>query len=493
MSSSAQENPIHEAFMSKSSGNTWQSLIDTPRYITAFGYNPAFLFTTIVDLFAIALAGVAADRMEVTFLGGQASQPIFFGISAGVAILFAMASYILRSRSLSYFFTSQIQWRHVLITWVGTFLVLAGLIFGWGLNDPELRTSILLFFFFGILGLLANHSLLTPWLCKAIEAGKIGRHPLVIAATEEVQAKTFTAPWPDMPGTHAPVFLLQDTELSELSLLSVDSPLIKQVIEASRDSRIDRILLCLPWRYEHQIANLVACLRVVPLPIYLLPDQNIVKIMGGNSVSLVKELQRAPLSMTEQLLKRGMDLVLASCLILLFAPIILVAAILIKLDSPGPIFYRQQRNGFNDREFKIVKLRSMHVSEEDEDIRQVTREDNRVTRIGRWIRRTSIDELPQLFNVLKGDMSLVGPRPHATAHNDQYSALISAYVYRHHVKPGITGWAQLHGFRGETTALELMESRVGHDIWYINNWSLWLDLQILAKTAVVVAWQRTAY
>jgi undecaprenyl-phosphate galactose phosphotransferase/putative colanic acid biosynthesis UDP-glucose lipid carrier transferase len=171
----------------------------------------------------------------------------------------------------------------------------------------------------------------------------------------------------------------------------------------------------------------------------------------------------------------------------------LLAALLIKFDSRGPVLFRQKRNGFNGRVFAIYKFRSMRVLEDGERIQQATRDDPRVTRIGRWLRRTSVDELPQLFNVLWGDMSLVGPRPHAVAHNNDYQSVVSNYAFRHHVKPGITGWAQVNGLRGETQTVEIMAKRVEYDLWYINHWSLWLDLRILVKTLFLAYRQPTAY
>ncbi|MDO8877972.1 MAG: sugar transferase, partial [Pseudolabrys sp.] len=154
---------------------------------------------------------------------------------------------------------------------------------------------------------------------------------------------------------------------------------------------------------------------------------------------------------------------------------------------------RQKRNGFNGSVFSIYKFRSMRVLEDGAHIPQATRDDPRVTRLGRWLRRTSIDELPQLFNVLTGDMSLVGPRPHAVAHNNEYQTVVSNYAFRHHVKPGITGWAQVNGLRGKTQTVDLMAKRVEFDLWYINHWSLWLDLRIIIKTALMTARQPSAY
>jgi exopolysaccharide biosynthesis polyprenyl glycosylphosphotransferase len=179
--------------------------------------------------------------------------------------------------------------------------------------------------------------------------------------------------------------------------------------------------------------------------------------------------------------------------LLLLAPLLAVISLMIKLDSPGPVIFRQRRKGFNGREFTIYKFRTMSVLEDGATICQARRNDGRVTRIGRLLRATSIDELPQLVNVLEGDMSVVGPRPHALAHDDEYSNLIGRYAFRHHVKPGITGWAQVNGFRGETPEVELMKKRVDFDLWYINHWSAWLDFWITLRTCLELARGRNAY
>jgi exopolysaccharide biosynthesis polyprenyl glycosylphosphotransferase len=178
---------------------------------------------------------------------------------------------------------------------------------------------------------------------------------------------------------------------------------------------------------------------------------------------------------------------------LAIAPFLLVVSLAIMLDSPGPVLFRQARGGFNGRAFQILKFRTMRVMEDGPMITQATLNDRRLTRIGRWLRRSSVDELPQLINVLRGDMSLVGPRPHALAHDAQYSSLISNYPYRHHVKPGITGWAQVNGFRGETARVSLMKQRIDLDLWYVTNWSFWLDLRILFWTVLEVLRTRNAF
>jgi len=202
--------------------------------------------------------------------------------------------------------------------------------------------------------------------------------------------------------------------------------------------------------------------------------------------ALTAELQSAPLTAMESAIKRTLDIVIASVAIVLSSPLLVFIAIAIKLDSTGPVIFRQRRTGLNGTQFVIFKFRTMTVLEDGPTITQARLGDPRVTRVGKSLRSSSADELPQLFNVLKGDMSLVGPRPHALSHDDEYKVLIAEYAFRHHVRPGITGWAQVNGLRGETKRLEQMAHRVNQDILYINHWSLRLDLTILLRTFFVI-------
>jgi exopolysaccharide biosynthesis polyprenyl glycosylphosphotransferase len=195
---------------------------------------------------------------------------------------------------------------------------------------------------------------------------------------------------------------------------------------------------------------------------------------------------RAPLTTTKRAVKRALDIMLAWAAIILLLPLLVIVAIAIKLDSSGPIIFRQRRVGFNGNQFVIFKFRTMTTLEDGQTIMQARRGDPRVTRVGRLLRRFSIDELPQLFNVLKSDMSLVGPRPHALAHDKQYMPVIAEYAFRHHIKPGLTGWAQVNRLRGETRHVDQMTERLKFDLCYINHWSLSLDVYILVKTCVEV-------
>jgi Undecaprenyl-phosphate glucose phosphotransferase len=245
------------------------------------------------------------------------------------------------------------------------------------------------------------------------------------------------------------------------------------------------------------IDGVIDALAVLPISVHLIPDERAARFLNYPVTNIgdtwTVALKRAPLTRFELAAKRCFDLTLATAALLILLPLMLVTPLLIKLDSRGPVFFLQKRNGFNGQNFEIFKFRTMRVLENGDAVKQATRDDPRVTRLGRWLRQSSIDELPQLFNVIRGDMSLVGPRPHATSQNTEYERLIANYAFRHHVKPGLTGWAQVKGFRGETRRLEQMQLRVEHDLWYINNWSPWLDLRIILRTVLVALWQDTAY
>ncbi len=266
---------------------------------------------------------------------------------------------------------------------------------------------------------------------------------------------------------------------------------IDRAIQEARDRRAEEFVVALRWSSKALLETVRGRLRASPLPAHLLPDCTIRSVLGRrvlatNGPSLTLEIQRAPLTLTERAVKRAVDLVMSVSAILLLLPLFALVAIAIKLDSRGPVIFKQTRKGFNANHFVIFKFRSMTVLEDGPTITQARPGDKRVTRIGKLLRSSSIDELPQLFNVLKGDMSIVGPRPHAIAHDDAYKAVIAEYAWRHHVKPGITGWAQVNGFRGETRRLELMAERIKLDLYYINHWSLRFDFSIILRTCFEV-------
>jgi Undecaprenyl-phosphate glucose phosphotransferase len=272
---------------------------------------------------------------------------------------------------------------------------------------------------------------------------------------------------------------------------------LKAAVLGARDVQPDAIFIIAPWSEADAIDRSVEAMLSLPAEIHLGPEDVLYRF---HNVQLAKlgpmaslQLTRLPLSRLEIFQKRLFDLFASALLLVLLTPLLLLVAALIKLDSPGPIFFLQQRYGFNQKPFRIIKFRTMRTLDDGPVIRQATRDDPRVTRLGRWLRRWNVDEIPQLLNVLMGDMSLVGPRPHALSHNQAYEQTIASYARRHNVKPGITGWAQINGFRGETDTNDKMEKRVEHDLYYIDNWSLGFDLVILVRTALSPAAHRNAY
>ena len=246
-----------------------------------------------------------------------------------------------------------------------------------------------------------------------------------------------------------------------------------------------------------RILKLLDEMRDTTTSIYFMPDTFIhdmiqarVDMLNGIPMLAVCE---TPFLGINGIIKRVSDIVLSVIILLLISPLLLILAIGVKLSSPGPIIFRQSRYGLDGKEITVYKFRSMTVSENGSNIVQAQKNDVRVTRFGAFIRKTSLDELPQFINVLQGRMSIVGPRPHAVAHNETYRKLIKNYMVRHKVKPGITGWAQVNGYRGETDTLEKMEKRIEFDLDYMRNWSLYLDLWIIIRTVMVVFKDKNAY
>ncbi|MCP4308013.1 MAG: undecaprenyl-phosphate glucose phosphotransferase [bacterium] len=266
-----------------------------------------------------------------------------------------------------------------------------------------------------------------------------------------------------------------------------------------RRSLVNDVVVALPWSAETRVQSAIDQLRDLPVNIYLASD------LIHPSIGLreppehlaglpMVPVQGQPLSDSGFAVKTAEDYVLATLGLIVALPLMAVIALAIKIDSKGPVFFRQKRLGFNNEEFEIFKFRSMFYTEQAAaKTEQAKQNDPRVTRVGSFLRRSSLDEVPQLFNVLNGTMSLVGPRPHAIDHNEDYSRQIRGYFRRHRVKPGITGWAQVNGLRGETDTTKKMEARVRHDVYYTENWSLLFDLRIMAQTVITLISCRNAH
>ncbi len=272
---------------------------------------------------------------------------------------------------------------------------------------------------------------------------------------------------------------------------------LSTLVELARNGEVDTIMITLPMRAEKRIKYLLDQLSDSTVSVYIVPDFFVFELLHSRWTTMgdlpAVSVFENPLFGVDGMLKRAADLSIATVgLVAISIPMMLIA-LAVKLSSPGPVFFRQKRYGIDGREILVWKFRSMRTCDNGPVVKQATKNDPRITRVGGILRKTSLDELPQLFNVIGGSMSLVGPRPHASAHNEQYRGQIRGYMLRHKVKPGITGLAQVNGCRGETETLDKMERRVQWDHQYIRSWSIWLDLQILLQTFTVIWGQDEAY
>ena len=413
--------------------------------------------------------------------GGEFSHTIAAAIF--VAILFVAAMRVQRLYSPTRLMVWDDQARSVLAAWCGAFLILASGVFSWGVSHDLSRGDVLVFWAVGVVALLAHRAAWIFVLPRALESGALRGRTIVSLTCEDSVPPQFTDNL-TRHGYHA----VTHFHLPE------GGPQAEQVIESvislCRTSHIEEVMLFVDPERMSNVRWVARRLRVLPLPITLVPFGTLAQLFQrarsdiGDTVAI--ELQRAALSPTEQAIKRGVDIVLSMVGLIILSPILLATAMAIRLDSSGPALFRQTRHGFNGRPFRIYKFRTMTVMENGDVVEQAKKSDKRVTRVGRWLRRYSVDELPQLLNVFLGDMSLVGPRPHASAHERHFTSVIEKYAFRHHVKSGVTGWAQVHGARGETDTLDKMQRRVELDIWYINNWSIWLDFTVMIRTVLVV-------
>lgn len=382
----------------------------------------------------------------------------------------------------------------ILVCWYTTGLLLAFFAFLLKIGVDYSRGSFVAFYIVGGIGLLGVRKATKTALASAIAHGSIGRRDVaLIGDSDELSGLEPRDLMAFFGATNVQHFELSRGPDGELRSAAEFSALAAFV----RRNNCSELFVALPWSDATGIEFVRDQIKTLPIAVRLLPDAQVRSLTNYTSSArqrvLAIELQRAPLSSAERVVKRGLDIIIALLAVIPLLPILFLTAVAIKLDSPGPVIFKQHRRGFNGKQFVMFKFRTMKVLEDGPSVVQATREDPRVTAIGKMLRAASIDELPQLINVLKGEMSLVGPRPHAIAHDDYFERVVGDYAFRHHVKPGITGWAQCNGARGATPSVEDISERVKLDLWYINNWSLWLDIQILIRTTFEVMRKRNAY
>ena len=463
-----------------------------------FSYQRIGASTAIFDFTLIVAASIATGvvyHFLVFDAWGDIDAFVVIGCYSGLT--FVLLSKVLGLYHPNGLLYAGAQIRGILAAWGATALFMTSLLFLLKTGADYSRGATISFDFLGVVLIVAFRYVTALNLRRALANGTLGgQRVIVIGDPEELAIKPKTDLLRTYGAREVGRFELSPASGPTLSNIAHDSEVIDSVIRAARASYAEQVLLALRWVDTVRTDYICERLRALPLPVFLLPDRSVSSILSRSSwdrrVLAPIEVQRAPLSPRDLVVKRLFDVTFAGLALAIFSPLLLLTAVAIKSDSDGPVIFRQRRRGFNGREFAIYKFRTMTVLEDGSTVRQAQRDDARVTWLGRLLRASSIDELPQLINVLTGAMSLVGPRPHAVVHDDEYGKLIDNYMYRHHVKPGITGWAQIHGFRGETD-VALMEKRIQLDLWYINNWSLWLDLKIMARTCVEVLRGENAY
>ena len=387
----------------------------------------------------------------------------------------------------------------ILGAWAVTFMVFLAIGFALKISEDYSRVWCFSWFLSSALLICLERYLCSLLVQRWARAGRLSRKLVIVGSGEQAkrfltQLKNKKEPWISLAG----VF---DDRKERISSAFMGVPVLgnlDDLMDYSRKNRVDDIVVSLPWSADQRLLEIIRRLEELPVAVSLCSDlagfmslRSSFSSMGG--VPMLGVVNK-PLNGWGYFLKEVEDKILGILLLVLLSPVLLLIALAIKLESDGPVLFRQKRHGFNNKEFYILKYRTMfHGRPPESGVPQAKQSDPRVTRVGSFLRRTSLDELPQLLNVIGGTMSVVGPRPHAVEHNEKYCKIINRFFSRHRVKPGITGWAQVNGLRGETQTPGKMQSRYDYDVHYIENWSLMLDIRILLSTVSVVASQKNAY
>lgn len=467
------------------------------RELAGVSLRTAIVIISVID--AILLCATAVVTTIIYHLvvydypGDWQSSIVLGGFSAALLLLACKWTGLNEPTNM---LSPQSQAKFVLMSWACVALLLTSFLF-LQRSDEWSRGTVTSFMFAAPVVLVLFRVNAARWLMNAVKQGRLrGKRALLVGDYDELQYLRSDRLLTYYGVQEVARFELLKAQGAAVSLQQIDNSIAQQVVSFIRDHQVDQIVLVLKWGDVRRREALCESFRFLPIPVIMLPDRRLREVLNKPILQMGQlvgvELQRAPLSVLELVMKRTLDLVLTVPAVLLLTPLLLMVAALVKLSSPGPVIFKQERKGFSGRVFTIYKFRTMRMHD-DKNVRQASRNDSRVTFIGRILRSSSIDELPQLINVLRGEMSLIGPRPHAIAHDTEYGRFIGNYAFRHHVKPGISGWAQINGFRGETRQLRDMEERIRYDLWYINNWSIWLDCWILLRSCVEIVRARNAY
>lgn len=458
-----------------------------------FSYDSIEPLAIAADIAAIFLSSTVAGVMyQLETLGTSGFILQYVASAAAVSALFVslMVGRGLYEPAELLDISSQI--RSVTAVWAGVFLFCAAVLFALKAGADFSRGSALLFAFAGLGILLLQRVFWYSMLRRGLAGHRFpGRNSLLIS--EGLPGSGFVATLRKHGYDLQQQFVL-DAEAPDVE---VDEEVAQIVSYLHESPEVEEVLVTAELDHCSKLIKRLAPLRDLAITVTYVPSGAGLKILTRPSRRLGEamciELQRKPLNALELALKRVIDIVVAATALIVLSPLLILIAAAIKLDSAGPVLFRQRRRGFNGQQFSILKFRTMSVLEDGQSILQATPDDHRITRLGKLLRRVSIDELPQLWNVLSGSMSLVGPRPHALAHDNEFDKTVTHYAVRNHVKPGLTGWAQVHGCRGPTPTTADVKRRVDLDLWYIDNWSFQLDCLIILRTAFEVVRGRNAY
>jgi Undecaprenyl-phosphate glucose phosphotransferase len=457
---------------------------------------PIAMFCDVFVIVAMGVLSSAAYQYNYydSIIGRPGETLQAAGLAAVVAALFVSFGKIRNLYEPAELLNLKSQIQRISFKWLAVLLFLAAAAFAMKAGGNFSRGSTILFAGLGLVALIGERVLWRVVLADGLAVRRFsGRRVILIAERDAVRESGILESL-DRHGLQPTHQFILPADLNDVRELK---RVIAKAISTVRGSKIEEIIVGADPGHWSQLKELFSELRVLPIPVNLVPvgpTSDLFQLPShtiGETVTV--ELQHGPRTLFERSIKRVLDIIFAAGALTLLIPLFVMTTIAIKLDSPGPVIFWQRRSGFNGRKFYIMKFRTMSVLEDGESVVQASPKDGRVTRVGYWLRRTSIDELPQLFNVLRGNMSVIGPRPHALAHDTEFGKLVANYAYRHHVKPGITGWAQVNGFRGRTCTVSDIEKRLELDLWYIDNWSLALDFKISLMTIIEIAKAENAY
>jgi Undecaprenyl-phosphate glucose phosphotransferase len=461
---------------------------------------PLMAISTEYVIVSLAIFGAGAAYHHLAF-GYMPSTGYYLLATMLLTALFVVPCGLGRDYSLKRLLMPKEQLRSVFFHWNTAYSLFVFVLFLSYATDFYSRGSIVAQYVAGLVTVLTVRGLTTQIVARGLRKGSLGGKRVVVVgeaatASEITRRLKRGAQGVDIVSV-VKIPVGPQGHVAPASQRTETQAALAAVEEIGRKTEIDDIIIGLPWTESGRIRTFVENLAVVPATIHLASDTTSVwaqsPVLARVGTLPTIRLSRAPLTLKDRIFKRAFDLVVAGLLLVLLSPLFLAIALAIKTTSRGPVLFRQRRHGFNQSEFRIFKFRTMTTLDDGPIIRQATRDDKRITGVGRFLRAKNLDELPQLLNVLAGQMSLVGPRPHAVAHNNEFEEKIRLYARRHNVKPGITGWSQVNGLRGETDTIEKMRQRVEHDLHYIDNWSLFFDIKIMLLTVFSRESYRNAY